>query len=192
MPLRSDEFFPESYYHVYNRGANREDIFLSEENYSYCLRLLQKYMSAYEVSIVASCLMPNHYHLLVRQDGNTPVSEFIQVVFNSYVQSFNTWYDRTGTLFEGRFKHLHVDSDSYILQVCRYIHLNPVEAGLVRMPEEWPHSNYQEWIGMRSTWKCDAEFVHQYFPTAKNYQEFVIDYMKERHEDKELSKYLLD
>lgn len=154
MPLRSDEFFPESYYHVFNRGASREDIFLSEENYTYCLRLLQKYMSAYEVSIVAFCLMPNH--------------------------------------FEGRFKHLHVDSDSYILQVCRYIHLNPVEAGLVRMPEEWPHSNYQEWIGMRSTWMCDAEFVHQYLPTAKNYQEFVIDYMKERHEDKELSKYLLD
>ncbi|MFA5832870.1 MAG: transposase [Bacteroidota bacterium] len=87
----------EKYYHVYNRGANRQNIFLKNENYEYCINLLLKYSPQYHVSIFAYCLMPNYYHLLLRQNGNGSIGRFIQTVFNSYTQAFNKITSHSGT-----------------------------------------------------------------------------------------------
>ena len=147
MPLRQNIFAPSNYYHIFNRGINRQKIFLSKENYLYCVRLLKKHSESYLITVIAYCLMPNHYHLLLRQESDISISKYVNVVFSAYVQALNKRLGRKGPLFESRFKHVHVDKDEYILHLCRYIHLNPVKAGLVNNPRKWFFSNYLEWIG---------------------------------------------
>lgn len=192
MPIRKTEFLKGVCYHIYNRGANKQDIFLCEENYSYCLDLLFKYSQEYDISIISFCLMPNHYHLLIRQDNERTISEFIRTTFNAYVQAFNNWHKRTGTLFESRFKHIQVDTDDYVLQLSRYIHLNPVESGLVSKPEKWEYSNYREWIGTRSKWILDSDFVRRYFSDPDEYKNYVMQYWEDKQRISTITEYILE
>lgn len=191
MPRRS--FNQGNYYHVYNRGTNRSPIFFSSENYLYCLRLIKKYALQYQIAFIAYCLMPNHYHFLLRQDGHFPISKFINVLFNGYVQAVNHQKNRSGTLFEGRFKHKPVDRDEYLIHLCRYIHANPVKAGLVTHLEEWPYSNYLEWIDERPGTLVDHEFVKTWFPANGAYAEFVMHYLRGiENLPKDIQQYLFD
>lgn len=178
MPRRENKFSRGHYYHVYNRGANRERIFFSAENYFYLLKLAKKYCQKYQIAIIAYCLMPNHYHFLLRQDGETSIGHFIGVLFNAYAQAVNKQNGRTGTLFAGRFKDVHVDNEAYLLHLCRYIHGNPVKAGLVTALEEWPYANYLEWIGERPGSLVDDQFVTSFFPNRLAYKAFVLDYLR--------------
>ncbi len=122
------------YYHVYNRGCNRERLFVNDENYLFLLKRAKSYLSEYPLSVIAYCLMPNHYHFLCRPEEDDSLSRYIQRLFNSYTQAFNKQQGRSGTLFEGRYKSILVDTDEYVIHLCRYIHVNPVRAGLVRDP----------------------------------------------------------
>lgn len=142
MPRREIQFVKRGYYHIYNRGAGRQSIFRGEDNYVYLLRLIKEVVADVQVTMVAYCLLPNHYHWLVRQDGETPAGQ----LFNSYVKAFNKAYHRSGTLFEDRFKAIPVDTDEYLYDLCRYIHGNPVRHGIALSPDLWPYSNYLEWI----------------------------------------------
>jgi len=142
MPYRKAQFAQGQFYGIYNRGVGRQPMFREEENYLFLLRRVQKYASALDITVVAYCMMPNHYHFLLRQDDQVPAGRLPQRVFNSYTKAFNKRYDRTGTLFEGPFKAIHVDQDRYLLHLCRYIHANPVKHGLVSDLEQWPYSNY--------------------------------------------------
>jgi hypothetical protein len=116
----------------------------------------------------------------------------MRIVFNAYVQAVNKQIGRKGTLFEGRFKHIHIDEDNYILHLCRYIHLNPVKAKLVYAPEEWPFSNYKEWIGKRNGKLVDLGFISSYFNNPQEYQKFVMEYNIEKKMEKKLDRYFLD
>ena len=178
MPRRENKFSTGHYYHIYNRGANRERIFFNAENYLYLLKLAKKYCQKYQIGIIAYCLMPNHYHFLLRQDGETSIGHFIGVLFNAYAQAVNKQNGRTGALFEGRFKDVHVDNEGYLLHLCRYIHGNPVKAGLVTTLEEWPYSNYLEWLDERPGTLIDVQFVDDFFPNRTDYREFVLDYLR--------------
>ena len=135
--------------------------------------------------------MPNHYHFVLRQDGETPISVFIQRLFQTYTQAFNKQQGRKGPLFEGRFRHVHVDRDEYVIHLCRYVHLNPVTAGLVSDPAEWPYSNYLEWIEARSGTLIDHAFVRQFFPMPDAYVAFVQAHIAP-HIAQQLRPYLLD
>jgi len=97
------------------------------------------------------------------------------VLFNAYVQAVNRQQGRKGTLFEGRFRHVWVDREEYLIHLCRYIHLNPVKAGLVAEIGDWPYSNYLEWIGERAGRLKDDVFIRDRFPTPEAYQRFVAD-----------------
>ena len=163
------------YYHVYNRGCNREAIFANDRNYLFLLRRVKSFLSNYPLSMVAYCLMPNHYHLLLRPEEDGALSPFVQRLFSSYTQAFNKQQRRSGTLFEGRAKSVLVDADEYVLHLCRYIHLNPVKAGLVADPGEWPYSNYLEWVERRRGNLVDRAFVRGYFATPDAYEAFVMD-----------------
>ncbi|MEM8532977.1 MAG: transposase [Chloroflexota bacterium] len=114
MPRRYLQFTKGSYYHVYNRGFERQSIFREERNYHYLLDLLMTVAAECEVSVIAYCLLPNHYHWLLRQDGDTPVREVPRRVFGSYSQAFNKAYKRRGTLFDQRYQAILVDSDVYL------------------------------------------------------------------------------
>ena len=176
MARREVAFLPGQYYHVYNRGINHQDIFRNGENYRFLLGRVKKYILPNHLAMIAYCLMPNHYHFLLRQGGEIPISTFIQAVFNSYSKAFNLAFVRTGTLFEGPFRAIAVAKYEYLLHLCHYIHRNPLEAGLVKHPAEWQYSNYLEWIGKRAGTLVDRDFVKENYPNPLEYEEFVMDY----------------
>lgn len=188
MPKRSP-FVRGGYYHIYNRGAGRQAIFHEERNYVYLLRLLKRVAGESAVTVVGYCLLRNHYHWLLRQDGETPAGKVPARVFGSYSQAFNRAYERTGTLFEGPYKALAVDTDSYFVNLCSYIHLNPVHHGLVNGPDAWPYSNYLEWIDKRPGKLVDRELVRQYFATPQAYEACVRD-LQQRYTFQETASFL--
>ena len=127
--------------------------------------------------MIAYCLLPNHYHFLVRQQGDYPAGLIPQRIFNSYSKAYNRRYEHSGTLFEGRYQAVHVVKESHLRQLCRYIHANPLKHGVVDDLEKWPYSNYLEWIGLRPGELVDHEFVDTFFPNRSDYREFVDDYL---------------
>ena len=102
MPRRVVDFVNGAYYHIYNRGAGRRSLFIDEENYRYVLELIVKYLKQLQLTMVAYCLLPNHYHWLLRQDGDAKAGLLPQRVFNAYSKAVNNSHHRSGTLFEDR------------------------------------------------------------------------------------------
>jgi len=125
--------------------------------------------------------MPNHYHLLVRQNSEIPISKWLQRIFNGYSQAINKQEQRTGTLFEGRPKHILIDSDKYLLDIIAYIHYNPVAARLVAHPIDWEFSNCSEWLGQRSSALICEDFIDA-FISRPDYVEFLEHYSEIRQE----------
>jgi putative transposase len=193
MPQRTVDLCPGEYYHLYNRGHNRERIVYERENFLFFLRRMRKHLVPV-LDIVAYCLMYTHYHLLVWvKDPKTsevcqtsevsPVSSPPSSVSNamqrfsiSYTKAMNKRYDRVGALFQGAFQAKHVDNDGYLVHLSRYIHLNPVMSGLVERPEEWEFSSYQEYVGLRDGTLPRPEIVLAQFPSPEAYREFVASY----------------
>jgi putative transposase len=173
-------FQQEGYYHIYNRGAGHARIFQEDENYLFLLRQVKHYAQDLSIAVVAYCLLPNHYHFLVRQDGTQPAGLLMQRVFNSYSKAYNRRYDRTGTLFEGPYQAIPVNQEGYLLHLCRYIHANPAHHNMTQQLEEWPYSNYPEWLGLRNGTLWDPAFLHAHFPDRASYGRFVWDYFSHR------------
>jgi putative transposase len=178
MPYRGDVFRRGQYYHIYNRGFGKGTIFFTPSNYEHCARLLERYHRRYSATVIAYCLMPNHYHLLVRQESDEALSTFVGVLFNAYVQAVNRQQGRRGPLFEGRFRHVWVDREEYLIHLCRYIHLNPVQARLVKAPDQWRYSNYLEWMGKRVGTLIDEDFVPDRFAMSGSYRAFVTHHVE--------------
>jgi len=173
MPYRRDPFIQGNFYHVYNRTVRDTPFAFVPENYTYFLRLVQRCRQAYSAGVVAYCLMPNHFHFLLRQEADQPLSSFMQALLNAYVQAVNRQQKRRGPLFESRFRHARVEDETYLTHLCRYIHLNPVKAGLADVPEGWPYSNYRDWLGLRAGTLKDDEFIREHFGTPAEYRAFV-------------------
>ncbi|SFN09215.1 putative transposase [Formivibrio citricus] len=129
--------------HVMVRGNNREPIFSAEEDYRFYLGKLQDAAKLHQCDIHAYVLMTNHVHLLVTAHMEDGISKMIQRVGRYYVQYFNYLYQRTGTLWEGRYKASLIDGDAYALTCYRYIEMNPVRAGMVDHPADYPWSSYR-------------------------------------------------
>jgi len=156
-PLQSGVF-----YHIYNRGINRENIFIEARNYPYFLQLYARHIGPV-VETYAYCLLKNHFHLLVKikegpedpnedpkgllrplgsRSGRSEASAAFSNFFNAYAKAINKAYDRTGSLFQHPFGRIQVDTQAYLLQLVRYIHLNPQRHRLVSDFHEWPYSSY--------------------------------------------------
>ena len=194
MAQRKTKFEKEYYYHIYNRGVNKQNIFKSDANYRFLIRKVKKYTVQDKIAVIAYCLMPNHYHFLFRQDGNISISNTMQAIFNSYTKAFNKMYGRSGTLFEERFKSILVDSGVYITHLCRYIHRNPIDIikPLVSDITPWHYSNYPEWIKLRNGDLVDHNFIKTYFKDEDSYEEFVLDYSPSGKLIERLKTYYLD
>ncbi len=173
MPRRTTHFFPGGYYHIYNRGAMRGLLFHEPGNYALFAYLLGVYAQQSDCTIVSLCLMPNHFHVLIRQNGQTSAGNVIAKTCLVYSRRMNHRYRRYGTMLQGRFKSKTVKDESYLRHLCRYIHANPVVAGLVTDPADWEYSNFSEWIGRRNGLPFCKEFVDQYFPNPVEYRDFV-------------------
>lgn len=142
-PLRVE--FPGAWYHVMNRGSGYQPIFQDDADRRSFLGLLRDVVRMWHIQIHAFCLMDNHYHLLLRApQGN--LSRSMRHVNGLYVQRYNRKYGRDGPLFRGRFKALLIEADSYLLELVRYIHLNPVHAGLAQEPLDYIWSSHRAYI----------------------------------------------
>ena len=144
-PLRLE--FPGALYHVTSRGNQRGNIFDDNDDRRQFLLVLQEVCHRYNWICHAYCLMSNHYHLLIETpDGN--LSQGMRQLNGVYTQYFNRRHGRVGHVFQGRYKGILVDKNSYLLELARYIVLNPVRAGLVRSAREWPWSSYRATAGL--------------------------------------------
>lgn len=136
---------PQYYYHIFSRGNNREPIFFENSDYGRFINNLDRFQQKYRYHLYAYCLLPNHFHLLLRP-GKIDLSKIMQTLITAYSMYANKKHHHVGHVFQGRFKSIIVEKDEYLLQVLRYIYLNPVRAGLVNVIEEYPWSSYVKYF----------------------------------------------
>jgi len=151
--------YPGRYYYIYNQGNRKQDIFLDKSDYLKYLEKLREYKKKHNISIICYCLMPNHFHLLLRQDADIPIYKFMHALHTSYSMYVNHKHDRTGHLFQGKYKQKEIDKNEYLLQLSSYIHLNPVVSGLVEKLEDYQWSSYLDYIGLREGTLCSKELA---------------------------------
>lgn len=207
MPARRIPLITDEIYHIVNRGNASAPIFKTKHDYQKFIQtflfyqnenppirfsklnnipqperdeLLEKLKKEKQllVEIIAYCLMPNHYHFILKQTQDRGILNFIRLSTNSYARYFNTKYKRKGSLFESRFKAVRVETDSQLIHLSRYVHLNPYSSFLVKDPEgllRYPFSSLSEYIGASTTNICSKEIVLGQFSGLKGYQRFVID-----------------
>jgi putative transposase len=150
-PLRVE--FAGALYHVTARGNARAAIYLTDEDRIEFLTLLTDTVARHDWYCHAYCLMDNHYHLLIETTRPT-LSKGMKFLNGTYTQSFNRTHTREGHLFQGRYKAILVQKDTYLLELARYIVLNPVRARMVHEPEQWPWSSYRAMVGAAPTPEC--------------------------------------
>jgi len=199
VPYRFEPIITGGFYHVFNRGAERKKIFIVGRDYDRFLRTLRYYNKSEKkvrysrfnpsihkyddtekmVNIIAYCLMPNHFHLLLRQVQDNAISKLIGQVCNSYTKYFNIKRKRFGRLFHGNFKAVRIENDSQLLHVSRYIHLNPFVAKIVKEPKNYQFSSYREYINSDLKQICDGkDYILSHFRREGAYADFVSDHME--------------
>lgn len=206
------------YYHIYNRGINKQAIFNESRDYKVFLHFLKRYLTLFsilsqdekflkfqptwrtdihkKIKLIAYCLMPNHFHLLVKQFVIEGMTEFMRALSNSYVRYFNETYERIGPLFQGRFKAVLIETTPYLLHLTRYIHLNPIadeldkgqpifnRSDLFRKLNEYPYSSYNYFLRKKIAEWVKPEEILECFKSPQrigpkdyfSYQSFVEDY----------------
>lgn len=209
-------YIAKGYYHVYNRGVEKRQIFLDTQDYSIFLKNLKTYLMPppkqedlkicftlqgttfkgvprqsknyqKEIELVAYCLMPNHFHFLVKQLNRNSLQKFMQSLTVKYCMYFNKKYKRVGQLFQSRFKAVLVNNDRYLLHLSRYIHLNPLE---YTSNIESAYSSYFEFLRKRNTVWVKPDFILKFFESEtilevtkfNSYQKFVEKYKKDSGE----------
>ncbi len=206
MPYRTIPLVKGEYYHVYNRGVASQNVFRKKGDYErflLCLHYYQfgavpirlsKFLQIQQedrekifkeitsstkdkiVDLVAYCLMPNHFHFLIRQNTEDGISRFLRLTINSYARYFNTKYKRVGSLFQGMFKVVHVETDEQLLHLSRYIHLNPLVSYLVKERDflSFPWSSLQEYSKDEAIISTPKVILDN-FRKNQNYIDFVLD-----------------
>ena len=219
-------FAPNTFWHVFNRGNAKHDIFLDDEDYRFFLSRLKEYLyppkAAFfledrlqgsqgsvvaeshtpymrkglppeSFSLLSYALMPNHYHFLIKQLAQVPISKLISKVCTSYSKYFNKKYDRVGHVFQDKFKAVLVTNDSQLMWLSAYIHNNPKTAGLVEDLQGYQWSSYLDYMGLRQGTLCDKHFILKMFQgNIEAYQKFVENSLEKTKELKDLENLLLD
>lgn len=192
VPLVSGE-----YYHVLNRGVAKMQIFnnfrdferfykcmlyyqIDEEKPKFSLFSSDKFeldASKKIVDIIAYCLMPNHFHFLLKQVKDRGITEFISKLCNSYAKYFNTKNERIGPLLQGDFKAIHIGDNEQLLHLSRYIHLNPIVGFVTKELETYKWSSYSEYVNLTADNICAKNIILDQFENTESYREFVLDHI---------------
>lgn len=196
MPSRIDPLVNGEYYHIYNRGVAKLPIFTGTNNYHRFLKGVSYYqvsgpkpsfslftpttrkleLNNKIVEIVCYCLMPNHFHFLIKQLKDNGISEFVGKLSNSYTKYFNIKYKRVGPLYQGEFKSVLVKTNEQLIHLSRYIHLNPFAAGITKDLESYIWSSYPEYINKIEPDICKKEIILDQFKSVEDYKKFVQDH----------------
>lgn len=157
----------DGYYHIYNRGINSENIFLSDENKTYFLKLLSKYFDN-QIDIFAYCLMDNHFHFVIKvTNDEKTVTQAFSNFFNAYAKAFNKQNHRTGSLFEKHFKRIKLSDETYLRQLILYVHLNPQHHLNIAF-ENYKFSSYKAFLTDKET-KVKKDDVLLLFENRANF-----------------------
>lgn len=177
MPRPLRIAYENAWYHVMNRGAGHKNIFQTTEHRNLFLVILSKTSELFDIEVHAYCLMNNHYHLLIKTPrGN--LSRAMRHINGIYTQRYNKSVKKDGSLFRGRYKAILIEKDGYLLNVSRYIHLNPIQAKLVKLPHQYKWSSYQYYLNNKKpSWLHTQEILSmacEVKPKAKiSYKKFV-------------------
>ena len=164
-------------YHLYNQGNNHEKIFFTSANYSYFLKKIEQHIAPL-ADILAWCLMPNHFHLLLYQIEEGGMSKLMHGIMTSYSLYFNHKYGRTGPLFESRYKGSRISSDEYLLHISRYIHRNP------DVWIDYPHSSIRAYLYNDIPKWMNKSHIVELYGSAVKYHEFLEDYLDKNNKIK--------
>lgn len=194
MPYRTTPLVNGQIYHVFNRGSEKRIIFESNRDRSRFLKSIRYYQlvdpkpsfSKFSLSkkkdlenkkiveLLCYCLMPNHFHLLIKQLEEGGISKFMSKFLNSYTKYFNTKHDRVGALMQGQFKAVLVDTDEQLIHLSRYIHLNPMVSFITKDLKNYPWSSYKEYIENQEGF-CAKDEVLGFFKSPAAYEQFILD-----------------
>ncbi len=190
------ELLPNNYYHIYNHGNGNDNIFRRETNYTFFLERYHKYISPI-ADTFAYCLLPNHFHLVIRTKSTKELMEFYKNkkgknpnknpqgfknlaglnsrqfsnFFNSYAKAFNKMFDRKGSLFLDNFERNLIDTPEYYKNAIHYVHKNPVHHGFVKDVREWKYTSYESYFTERAS-RLKREKVIEIFENRENFMEF--------------------
>jgi len=224
MPLRTIPLVTNEVYHILNRGSGAIPIFNSDWDYKRFLQIMFYYQNVkppmkfsrffqlskeekekiikekskekdFWVEIISYCLMPNHFHLLLKQIRDGGIFKFIHSFLDSYSHYFNLKNKRKGGLFEGRFRAIRVETDSQLLHLSRYIHLNPYSSYLVKdftALINYPYSSLPEYLDLTSQSLCHKEIILSSFSKTNSYKEFVFDQADYQRSLEEIKHQLLE
>ncbi|SHG89138.1 REP element-mobilizing transposase RayT [Chryseobacterium oranimense] len=176
----TENFEYEYVYHIYSHANGRDLIFREEENYKYFLDKLVKYIVPI-AEIYAYCLMPNHFHLLVRfksedqipnEDEHKYLMKQFSNLLNGYAKAYNKRYNRKGSLFLDYLKRKRVNDSEYLIKLFHYIHNNPVNHGFVEDIKDWKYSSYHSYINLAKESKIERTEMMQYFDTVNDFIEY--------------------
>lgn len=213
MPYQQAVFANQQIYHVFNRGVEKRITFVDKRDYLRFLDTINHYriktpLTRFSfknrpvlnskktdetplIELLCYCLMPNHFHLLIRQVENNGITHFMSQLSNSYTKYFNTKHKRVGPLFQGSFKAVRIENDEQLLHVSRYIHLNPLIDYIVKDLRTYPYSSYPEYLGLSKGF-CKKEDILGQFSKRFSYESFVLDQEDYGRTIKNMERLLLD
>ncbi len=221
MPRRKVPLVTGEYYHIFNRGVNKQPIFEGKRDYKRATEIIGFYTAANtplryskfmklpkdsrieylnetkkqktKIELIAFCLMPNHFHFLIKQSLDQGIVEFMRQFQISHTNYFNKKYARTGPLLQGQFKNVLIEDEKQLLHLTRYIHLNPYTSHVINSTDTlstYAWSSFPEYLGKVQNEFCNKKLILQLFENANRYRTFVLnhaDYQKKLSEIKHLS-----
>ncbi|MFO0971262.1 MAG: transposase [Candidatus Saccharimonadales bacterium] len=191
----------EAYYHIYARGGNRQAIFLDVSDRLFFISLFKRYLSVKpaknkvgqtyphyhgDIQLLAYCLMGNHFHILIYQHEAGAMSAFMRAIMTSYSRYFNHKYQRTGSLFESRYKASHIDSATYLDHISRYIHMNP------RYWRRYKYSSLKYYCDLATPEWIVTEPILNLFKSEQDYLEFLKSYQQKRSDLQDIKSDLVN
>jgi len=196
---------PGEYYHIYNRGNGKENIFLDDQDFSFFLKRLSQNLFPVEekgqriallpvnsFSLISYCLMPNHFHFLLRQNLDIQPNRLLAKICTSYSKYFNKRYQHVGHVFQDKFKQVNVSDNAYLVWLSAYIHQNPKVAGLVDDLSYYPWSSYGEFKDPTVHGLCDKTIISNQYKDSSEYMKFVSGSFEVIKQKKDLGELLLD
>lgn len=160
-------------YHVFNRGVNKNKIFIDQQDYLVYLKKIKKYKEIYKIEFINYNLLPNHYHYTIKQLSEIPISKFMHVLHTSYGNYFNQRHKRVGHLFQGRYKQRIVSDHPYFIWLSAYVNGNAGIHKIVADPKDWIYSSYLDYARLREGKICNFESVLENFKNKDEYLEYV-------------------